>query len=491
MSEPTKDINMTEVKSASENSFVNSNVKELGEFDDLSIDPVKEAKLVRKLDRFILPMFCVIYFLSFLDRSNIGNAKIVGLDDQLGLTQSQYSTAVSVFYATYICVEIPGVLLVKRLGPHRYITIALVCWSLVTIFTCFVRSYGTLVLTRLLLGLFEGSVFPSQSLYITMTYKRQEQAKRLGWLYVCSCASGAFGGLIATGITKIKPRGDFLSWSWLYVIEGCISLCAGVWVWFGLPDDPTKAKFLTEEEKHMMSIRAEQQRRYMGNQKFDKKEVIKAFIDPKVAISCLMQFSVDLVLYGFSTFLPSILKLQLGYDTMAAQYLSVPVYAVAAISVGSVSFISDRYNIKWPLILGLNTLGMIGYIILLTSKKGGVNYFATYLIAFPLYGSVGLSITWLNNNMAPHYRRATALGCNQTIGNLAGVVAGQIYRKSPYKLGNSFSLGCSVMGMICSVVMVKYLHYENSSKQKIMDGDKVDKKVERTGSDALDFKYVY
>lgn len=480
---------------------VSPEVKEAGSFKDgsfaelqdesLQIDKHEEDKLVRKLDFYLMPIFCLIYFLSFLDRSNIGNARVVGLQEQLGFTDSQYSTAVSIFYATYVTVELPGTLAVKKIGPHRYLTFALVAWSLITIFTCFVRSYGSLLATRLLLGLFEGSVFPSQSLYITMTYKRNEQTKRVGYLYICSCLSGAFGGLIATGITKIKPVGSFQSWSWLYVIEGCISLLAAVWVWFGLPDDPKKARFLNEREQHLMSIRAEQTRRYQGKQEFEMKEVYAAWKDPKVWLSCCIQFCCDIVLYGFSTFLPSILKLQLGYNSMEAQYLSVPCYVMAAIGVAVISYCSDHFGHKHYLLVGGNMFAMIGYIILLSTTKGGACYFATYLIAITLYGSVGVNLTWMNINMAPHYRRAAALGTNQMLGNVAGAIAGQIYRKSPYKLGNGFSLGCVVVGSLLATVLRFHLQRENKIKEQILSGEREDHLKERTGDKELEYKYVY
>lgn len=464
--------------------------EDIEDFSLLEIDSKKEKALVRKFDRKLMPMFAVVYFLSFLDRANIGNAKIAGMYEQLNLTDSQYSLSVSIFYVTYILCEIPSVLMFKKLGPHRFLCAVICCWSLITIFTAFVRNYWSLVLCRLLLGI-EGAYFPAVLLMLSMIYKRQEQTRRLSYLYVCSCFSGAFGGLIATGITNIKPTGIMDSWSWLYIIEGCISFFAAWWVFFCLPDDPANAKFLDDEEKKIMHIREEQRKQYMGDPKFDKKEFFAALKDPKLFISCTIQFCVDLVLYGYSTFLPSILKLQLGYDSMQAQYMSVPVYAVAAISVYSFSVLADKKNVKSHIIFGVNMVGMIGYIILLSSTSAAVNYFATYLIAIPLYTAVALNITWLNNNMAPHYRRATALGFNQTFGNLAGVVAGQVYRSPPYKLGNGFSLGCSVVSMIFTSLMYIYLKAQNKEKESIMNGDKEDKKVNRSGCSELDFVYVY
>lgn len=140
-----------------------------------------------------------------------------------------------------------------------------------------------------------------------------------------------------------------------------------------------------------------------------------------------------------------------------------------------------------PFILAMNLFAFIGHVILLTNTKSGVNYFATYPIAMPLYARTGLSITWINNNMAPHYRRAAALGCNQSMGNLAGVIAGQVYRKAPYTLGNAFSLGCVCVGSLATVAMALHLRHSNTVKAQILNAERKDTKKDRMGSNGLKF----
>lgn len=456
----------------------------------MEIDPVKERKLLHKYDYRTLPILAILYFLSFLDRGNIGNASVAGMTEQLNLSPNQYSLAVSIFYATYIISELPAVLIARKIGFRKYFAAMLSAWSLITIFTAFVRDHWSLVLCRLLLGFAEGGVFPNMSLYISIIYKREEQGRRLAYLYVCSCFGGAFGGLIGTGITHIKPTGVLQSWSFLYIIEGAISLAALCYIYF-LPDDPINAPFLNEEEKLIMQQREEQRKEYMGSDKFDKSELKLAFQDPKVIMSCIIQFCVDLVLYGFSTFLPTILRTQLGFDAMKAQYLTIPVYAVAAIGNYVILLASDRMGQRSPFTIGTCCLSLAGYVILLASKNSAVNYFATYLIAITLYTTVALNLTWLNNNMAPHYRRATALGINQTIGNLAGVIAGQVYRDPPhYYLGNGFSLGCVVVAISLTGTMNFYLRRKQAVKDSIIAGAE-DKRRVQTGSEAANFQYVY
>lgn len=123
-----------------------------------------------------------------------------------------------------------------------------------------------------------------------------------------------------------------------------------LWAWFGLPNDPTRAKFWKPDEKEVMIVREMQRQEYLGSLDFDWGEVLNAFKDPKVYICALIQFFQDIILYGFSTFLPSILKYDLGFSSLEAQYLSVPVYLLGGISFFVSSIRTFRPRLRLVLI---------------------------------------------------------------------------------------------------------------------------------------------
>ncbi|TVY30666.1 putative transporter [Lachnellula hyalina] len=460
--------------------------------NEFYVDPVKEVKLLAKLDLAFTPIIMLVYLSCFLDRSNIGNVKVAGMLKDIHATDQQFSTAVSIFYATYVTFETPAAVLMKKLTP-RVILAALCCvWSLTTIFTSFVQNIGGLYATRLILGACEAGLFPCLNLYLTMVYRREEQAKRVAYLFSCSALSGAFGGLLAYALLQMDGISGVAGWRWVYIIEGIFSILIAIAVWFGLPTDPTQAWFLNTEEREMMRCRNSQRRQYLGSEKFDWAEVRIALTDPKLYMSGLIQFMQDILLYGFSTFLPSILK-AMKYDTLQSNYLTIPVYLWGAISFLCIAWISDRYQIRGPLVIFANVFGIIGYILLLTVKQNGVKYFATYLCAIAVYVGPGINrkslLTWLNVNIAPHYRRATAIGFQQTMGNTAGIVAGQIYRTAPYKLGNSFSLGALCLSQVLIAGKVIYVRRQNKLKDEIGSGKREDTRKVSTGDRELDFKY--
>ncbi|KAJ5318184.1 hypothetical protein PENANT_c052G04715 [Penicillium antarcticum] len=461
-----------------------------GEACDVVLDPKKEKKLLAKLDAAFVPIIMLTYLSCFLDRSNIGNVKVAHMPEDINASDSQFSTAVSIFYVTYVLFEAPWAVLMKKLTPRNILTALCIVWSLTTIFTGFIESVGSLYATRLILGACEAGLFPCLNLYLTMVYRREEQAKRVSYLMSCAAISGAVGGLLAYGLLHMDGIGGKAGWRWVYIIEGLFSALCAILIWFGLPNNPAEAYFLDEEERWMMRVRNEQRRKYMGSDEFSWEEMRIALNDPKLFFSGLIQFCQDILLYGFSTFLPTILG-GMGYDSLMSNVLTVPVYIWAALIFVAIAFCSDRYSKFASYIFTANIFGVIGYILLLTVKNTAVQYFATFLIGITTYTSVGLNVAWLNVNIAPQYRRALEIGLQQTMGNCAGIVAGQVYRSSPYVLGNAFSLGSLVVSQFAVAAYGLYLRRENKMKEQILCGEKEDSRRVQTGDGAVDFKYHY
>lgn len=481
-----------ELKSETASKLSNINVEiESLESPLVSIDPVAEKKLVHKYDWRLMPMFATMYFFSSLDRSNIGNAKVAGMNADIGITNAQYSTVVSVLYATYIPVMLPGVWIMKRFKkPKYYLATVMGAWSLCSLFTMFVNSYGSLLAVRLLIGLFEGSFFSCMAVLTSDYYFPNEIGRRTGYFFASSALASSFGGLIGTGITEIHS-GPLESWRYIFLIEGVLSCVAVFWLFFGLPDDPSQlAK--TEEERRVFEDREKRRAFFTDQENFDVKEVWSAFKDYKTHFSYVIQFTQDVCLYGFSTFLPSILKSGLKFNSLQAQYLSIPVYLLAGLIFLICAEISDKKRVRGPIIAFTNIFGIAGYIILLTCNNNAVNYFACYLISFSIYTGTGINESWVASNSAGRYKRYTSIGINQTLGNVAGAISGQVYRSPPkYVLGHAFTLGCLIVSSICSLVCSRLLYLRNQHNKKVMETGIDDRGRKRlTGDDSPEFQFL-
>lgn len=200
----------------------------------------------------------------------------------------------------------------------------------------------------------------------------------------------------------------------------------------------------------------------------------------------------------------------MGYDSLASNYLTIPVYVLGALGFFTFAALSDRYQKAGVVrtvqtcvsylslvtdeellqfLFATNLVGAVGYALLLGVKSNAVKYFACFVCTIAVYNGTGLNLAWLNVNVAPQYRRATAIGIQLTIGNTAGAVAGQLYRESPFYLGNGFSLGAIFVAEVLIIIHYFYLVRCNKEKEQILAGEKEDTRASRTGDRDVHFVY--
>jgi MFS family permease len=327
--------------------------------------------------------------------------------------------------------------------------------------------------------------------------KKGEQARRISYLYVAAALSGAFGSPLAYGLTSIHGARGLAGWRWLFLVEGIISIVVGLMSVFMLPDSFDKAWWLKEEEKQLMRVRHGQMRVYLGeSEEFDKGEVKLTFLDPKIWLSVACQFCANTCSFGFSTFLPTIIK-GFGYGPVKTQLYTVPVYVWASVVYIAVSFLSDRMNQRAVFLVPAALITAVGYVLMLgvSMTSTGVLYFATFVTATGIYCVVGLNVTWNSNSNAGYFKRATAIGLQQTIGNSAGILAGQIYRITAsdgrYTIGHAISLAAIVLAATGYFTMFVYLKRQNSRRENMS----VDERIREIGAGKKgdhhpDFRYI-
>ncbi|KAG9088458.1 hypothetical protein FS749_002146 [Ceratobasidium sp. UAMH 11750] len=457
-----------------------------------------EKRLIRKLDLRVCPWVMLVYLVSFLDRVNIGNARLYGLEAELGMKGSQYQTAVSVLFVTYLLFEVPSNLVLKKLRPSRYVAFITFAWGIVATLTGIVQSYGGLIACRLILGLFEAGLFPGMTIYLTFWYTRKELALRVGYLFVSAAFAGAFGGLLATAIGQMDGVAGQRGWRWILIIEGLPSVILGCVLPFVLADDPDSAKWLTEKEKaYIRARRLRQQGENAEAQKFHWSDVRKCFKDPKVYAFAAAQFGCDTMLYGFSTFLPTIIQ-QLGHwTTTQTQLLTVPCYALGAMTYLTVAKLSDRFQVRgWFAVAG-GLISVLGYIILLVPASSGAHYLGCFFVAMGLYVLVGIPLSWLPNNIPRYGKRTSATGFQLTIGNASGVMAPFLYatnEKPRYIRGHAVSLAM-VAFATCIYASLIFVYSNLNARRDRGEEDgriegKTEEEIEAMGDDSPRFRFL-
>lgn len=242
-----------------------------------------EAALVRKQDLRIVPLSAAIYLLCYLDRSNIGNAKILNastkndLLSETGMTTYQYTIALMVFLIAYALFEVPSNYFLKKLRPSRWIAFLMFSWGCITIGLGGTNSWASVTVVRCLLGVFEAGtfrrislvrclpsdfhlgLFPGLVYYLTFWYSPEERSIRVAIILASATLAGAFGGAIAFGVGHMNRTHGLSAWRWLFILEGLPSVLSAFLVYFFLPDYPETAKWLSPGEKALAEQRLSQQ----------------------------------------------------------------------------------------------------------------------------------------------------------------------------------------------------------------------------------------
>ncbi|KAH7096867.1 putative MFS transporter [Auriculariales sp. MPI-PUGE-AT-0066] len=448
------------------------------------LDVVREQQLVTKVDRHIIPVVMLLYLVSFLDR----NARLYGLEAELGMHGQMYQTAL----------EVPSNLVIKKLRPSRYVSLICTIWGIVATCTGVVQTYHQLLALRVVLGIFEAGLFPGMAVYLTFFYTRRELAVRIGYLFVASALAGAFGGLLAFAIGNLDGHSGMRGWRWILIIECGYpfgrSRHRNIFI---LPDSPDSAYFLTAEEKGMMRLRkAREQGESDDAQKFHWRDVRAALKDWKVWGFAFAQFGAD-TMVRFSVFLPTVLQ-QIGHWTPEiTQVLTIPCYFLGAITYLLAARFSDATQRRGPFCLIFGLVSVTGYAVLLAPGSPAAHYVGTFLVAMGLYVLVGIPIAWLPNNLPRYGKRTTATGLQLTIGNASGVMAPFLYAtadKPRYVKGHAVSL--AMVAFATSVYAFFWIWFERANSRRArgeedhrVEGKTVDE-VEAMGDDDPAFRYM-
>ena len=229
-----------------------------------------------------------------------------------------------------------------------------------------------------------------------MFYTKREIALRVGYLFVSAAVAGSVGGLLAYGIGFMDGVAGQSGWRWIMIIEGFPSIILGVAVYFWLADDPETAYYLSKEERELMVVRKRRQIGHTSSGDFlHKEDVFRALKDWKTWAFACGQFGADTMLYGYSTFLPTIIKGLGKWSTAETQALTVPCYALGAVTYLIVAWASDRYQMRAMAVVPFAMISIVGYAILIADVSSGVHFFGCFLVAMGLYVTVGIPLAWL------------------------------------------------------------------------------------------------
>ncbi|GAA5959127.1 hypothetical protein JCM8115_005646 [Rhodotorula mucilaginosa] len=433
--------------------------------DGVSWTQEEERAIVRKMDWNIVPLVWALFMLSFLDRSNIGNANTAGMSKYLGMSNGQYEWLLTIFYLGYSLGQ-PTTLLWKLIPPRYFVTFLTLCWGSFALLQACARWEGLMVL-RLFLGVAETAFSPGVPLYLSFFYSRREIGFRQGIFLAAAPLASCYAGALAYGITQIKTS-SIPVYKLLFLIEGAPAIPMAAVAFFFLPDKPTKARFLNERQREIARLRTARDGETGREGSLKWAGVVEGLKDPKAWICALMYFSCNVSYSSLPVFLPTILQ-EMGYSSIRAQGLSAPPYLGSFFILLASTYMSDKFADRTIFIIPLATIAGIGYLLLAIVKTTAIRYFAVFLAAGGLFPVIGLMLPLTSSLHEDDSKRSVAFLILNLIGQCGPFLGTRLYpakEKPFYHKGMAVCSGFVFFVALLALVLRILLIRENAIRDK-------------------------
>ena len=375
------------------------------------------ASIYTKVDRHIVPFLFLCYILAYLDRVNVGFAKLQMAKD-LGLSDAAYAAGAGIFFIGYFFFEVPSNVALKKFGARIWVTRIMVTWGIVSSCMLFVTGEVSFYVMRFILGLAEAGFFPGVIFYLTLWYPSRQRSSRTAWFVAAIPLAGVIGNPISGGIMdSLSGALGLAGWQWLFLSEGIPSMLVGVWVLFYLDSSIAEAKWLTVEEKALLAKNLDAEEKHKGESR-----LIDAFKSGKVYALCGIYFTLMIGLYGIAFWLPTIVKAFGLQGYLSVGLISAIPYGVATVGMLILSRHSDKTGERrWHYALNV-TAGAAGLV--LAGLFASNPILSTLFLSIAALGVIGsMPLFWpIPSAFLTGTAAAAGIGIVNSVGNLGGYV---------------------------------------------------------------------
>lgn len=425
-------------------------------------DAELEKRILRKVDLRLVPAVWFMSILNYLDRGNLGNAKSAGMETDLGLSSSDYSLAVSIFFVGYLLLQVPSNMILVRSKPRLYLSALELLWGAMCLAFVGVKTKGGLYALRLCLGIIEAGFFPGVLVYMSAWYRKAELTRRWSLFVTAAWFSGAFSGLLAGAIIKgLSGKRGLPAWKWLFLIEGVFTIFFALCTPLILPDFPANTTWLKPHEREYWMARlaaddnadTEEEASLTPMQAF-----LSAVKDWRMWLFCFMQ-SLIAAAGTISFFIPTLVS-ALGYSGSMAQYMTVPIYAVAIVFVVAICFSSDHFQERPKHLMLMAGLAVVFIAIVAGVDSPKPRYVFMCLGVSCVWAASPVHLTYLSNTIShPTQKRAVVIALINGLSNVSSIYGSYIWPSSsaPEYIPGFVTVTCFMFGVFTAAGLSIYL----------------------------------
>lgn len=387
-----------------------------------------EKRVYRRVTRRIIPFLFLCYIFAYIDRVNVGFAKLE-MQQDLRISDAVYGLGAGIFFVGYFFFEVPCNMALQRIGAKLWLGPIMIVWGLVSACTMFVKTAHEFYAVRFLLGVVESGFFPGVILYLTFWYTAKHRAKMVAAFMTAVPLSGVIGGPISGWILeKMSSTGGLRGWQWLFLVEAVPSFLAGIATAFFLHDSPHKAHWLDDRERSLLLDRLaedEARKKLSGAGHFT---LMDAFRSPKTWLLCFVYFGFVMGNYGISFWLPQVVKDTLTKDPWHIGLLTTIPWACGAVAMVVIGHHSDvTGERRWHIAL-TGIAGAIAFAISAIPGVSGALGFAMLTIAIATLACAYSTFWALPTAFLSGTAASAGIAWINSVGNLGGYV-------SPYLVG--------------------------------------------------------
>ncbi|PHH62803.1 hypothetical protein CDD81_6695 [Ophiocordyceps australis] len=417
----------------------------------IPVSPADDARVLRRIDLALLPIMLAVYFLQALDKATLSYASIFGLVEDTNLVGSQFSWLGSIVSLAQLVMQLPVCYALVKLPIGKFTSAMVLAWGLTLMGMTWASNFSQLMLARFLLGAFEASVGPSFIAITQMWWRRREQTMRIGSWYCMNGLTWVFGSLVTYGLASIHSH--MRPYQIIFLFFGVITVAVGAVMFYWMPDSPTDAKFLTNNDKLIAIERLRDNQMGVMSREWRHAHFFEALRDTKTWLWFAIIFCASVPSNGISTFGPLIIQSFVS-NPFHTMLFNVPIGISHVIAVSVSAYASMKWKLKGPVIAALCIPPIIGLSILLHYPHDVAHravLLAGYFLLSTFTGITPLIYSWSSQNTAGDTKRKTTSAI-VFIGASAGNVCGPLLFKP--EEGPAYSRGLRANLFLFAAVMV-------------------------------------
>ncbi|MFD3473809.1 MFS transporter [Streptomyces sp. NPDC058695] len=375
-----------------------------------------ESTVMKAVTWRLMPFLVLLYLVAYIDRSNVGFAKLT-LQDQLGLSNAAFTFGQVAFFIAYAVFEVPSNVYLDRFGARRWFTRIMLSWGVVTVLTALVTNDWQFYAARFLLGVAEAGFYPGVLYYLTKWYPYRYRARMTGWFMMSAPLAFIIGNPVMGALDDLDGTLGLEGWQWIFIATGVPAIVLGFVTLRLLPDGPEGVRWLADDERAWMAGELAAEAGALGERGHGGP--LRALRDRRVLLLSLFYLCFPLGAYGLSFWLPTIVDGFGGLSTTATGFITAIPYVFVAIGLYVVPKLADRSGTRYPWIAGTAALGALGLAASALTGNHVLQMAFISLAAMCIFA--GQPVLWsLPSRFLTGVQAASGIAVINAVGNLGG-----------------------------------------------------------------------